>query len=102
VIIKPNLKNLNLRGKKQSDIRWMKMFLEEKPGEMTQLLRALAALAEDTVWFPAPTWCLRIPSNSSSKGSNDLLWLQWPQKHTWHTETRESKAPIHVRLKIDK
>ena len=45
--------------------------------EMAQQLGALAALAEDLVWFPEPTWRLTTILNFSSRGSNTLFWLPW-------------------------
>lgn len=36
---------------------------------MAQLLRVFAAVAEDPVWFLAPTSGVHIPQNSSSKNA---------------------------------
>jgi hypothetical protein len=41
-----------------------------RAGEMPQKLRALAALPEDRVQFPAPKWQLTTIYTFSSRGSN--------------------------------
>jgi hypothetical protein len=47
------------------------------PGEMLQQLRALAALSENWVQFPASTWQFTTSWNSRSRGSNALFWSLW-------------------------
>lgn len=37
-------------------------------------LGALAALAEDLIWFPASTWQFTIVSNSGSRDSASSFW----------------------------
>jgi hypothetical protein len=51
---------------------------KEGAGEIAQLLRALAALAEDLSSFSSTLFCrLRTTCNSSSKGSSTLFWPPW-------------------------
>lgn len=56
--------------------------INNRAGEATQWLRAWAALSEDCIWFPAPTWWVTTMCNSRAR---DLMPL-WPHRHqacTW-------------------
>lgn len=44
------------------------------------------------VWFLAPTWWLPVIWNSSSRGSDMLLWPVWAPACTWYTYTHSGSC----------
>ena len=46
---------------------------KKQAGEMAWRVRAVTALAEDPVGFPAPTWLLMVTCNSRSRGCDSLF-----------------------------
>jgi hypothetical protein len=70
-------------------------------GERAQHLRVLGALAEDCGLAPEPTWQFTTIHNSSSQGSNALLWLlRTPGTHVVHITGKFSYTKDKHLLKI--
>lgn len=68
---------------------------------IAQMLKALAVLAEDYIWFPEPYSGLQ-PTNFNSKGSDALYWFLWTHaygEHTFswekHTENKNKSVIIN-------